>query len=169
MRATTKLPKRKDFYSMLSEKTISEHDHEFASKVWKKFECQNLLDYTEIYCKIDTILLAEIFQKFRKDMIKFSGLDPAKYISLPSFSFDSMMKITKCKIGLPKDINIVQFVENGIRGGMSFINTRHLKVENEDEKIFYIDANVSILVKFKIYTNLDRTRTYNLLVISELL
>jgi len=138
---TVKLPPKSAFYSSLSEDTISDEDYKFAKKVWKKFGCKNLLDYTEIYCKIDTILLAEIFQKFRKDLLVFSGLDPARYISLPSFSFDSMMKITKCELELPLDINIVQFIENGIRGGLSFINTRHLKVNNSNEKIFYIDAN----------------------------
>jgi len=141
MSRTKKLPTIEAFYSNLSEETISPEDHLFACKVWKTFGCKNLLDYTELYCKIDTILLAEIFQKFRKDMHKFSELDPANYISLPSFSFDMMLKLTKCKIELPQDINMVHFFESGIRGGMSFINTRHLKVENKSEDIFYIDAN----------------------------
>jgi len=138
---TKKIPKRKHFHSSLSEETISEDDYEFACKVWKSFKCQNLLDYAELYCKIDTILLAEIFQRFRKDMFKFSQLDPARYISLPSFSFDSMLKITKCKLELPLDINMVQFIENGIRGGVSYINTRYLTCTEPDEKIHYIDAN----------------------------
>jgi len=141
MKNTVQLPKKSSFYSSLSEDEISNEAYKFAQKVWKKFQCQNLLDYTEIYCKIDTLLLAEIFQKFRKDLINFSGLDPARYISLPAFSFDSMMKITDCKLELPLNINIVQFIESGIRGGLSFINTRHLKVTNAKEKIFYIDAN----------------------------
>jgi len=138
-----------DFYSSLQEVSISKEGHDFAMKVWKTFNCKNLLDYTEIYCKIDTILLAEIFQKFRKDMIIFSGLDPARYISLPGFSFDSMLKLTKCKIELPQDINIIQFIESGIRGGVSFINTRHLEInKGSDEEIMYIDANVSNLYSF---------------------
>lgn len=141
MEKTTKLPHREKFYSCLSEEIISEENHEFAKKVWRTFKCSNLLDYTELYCKIDTILLAEIFQKFRNDMIQFSGLDPANYISLPSFSFDSMLKLTKCSIELPNDINMIHFFESGIRGGMSFINTRHLKIDKPSEEIFYIDAN----------------------------
>ena len=141
MRTTTALPSLKDFYSSLSEETISPSEYSFAKKVWKHFNCQNLLDYTELYCKIDTILLAEVFQKFRKDLLTFSGLDPAHYISLPGFSFDSMMKITDCQLELPTNINIVQFIESGIRGGLSFINHRHLKIQKKNEKIFYIDAN----------------------------
>lgn len=141
MKNTKCLPEKKHFYSSLSEDTISDESYAFAKKVWKIFRCKSLLDYTEIYCQIDTLLLAEIFQKFRKDMIYFSGLDPARYVSLPAFSFDSMLKLTKCHLELPTKINIVQFIESGIRGGLSFINTRHLKISNSKEKIFYIDAN----------------------------
>lgn len=142
MEKTIRLPKSSKFYSSLNEQNISDENHQFAKKVWKTFGCKNLLEYTELYCKIDTILLAEIFQKFRKDMLIFSGLDPANYISLPSFSFDMMLKLTKCKIELPQEINMVHFFEAGIRGGMSFINTRHLEVKKKKkEKIFYIDAN----------------------------
>ena len=146
MRSTLSLPKRKHFYSSLSEETISKEDYKFAKKVWKKFECKNLIDYTLVYCKIDTILLAEVFQKFRKDMHKFSGLDPAHYISLPSYSYDSMLKLTNCEIKLPSDINMVQFIEAGKRGGVAFIGSRQLtpKMENKEEEseIVYIDANV---------------------------
>lgn len=141
MEKTTSLPARKDFFSSLSEKTISKKDYKFSKKIWKICNCQNLVDYAMLYCMLDVLLLAEIFQKFRKDMINFSDLDPAKYISLPAFAFDSMLKITKAKIELPTDINMVHFLEKGIRGGVSFIKTRHLLPE-KDEKIVYIDANV---------------------------
>jgi hypothetical protein len=57
----TKLPKRRHFYSQLSEKSISKEDHKFARKVWKKFQCRNLIDYTLIYCKIDVLISSEIF------------------------------------------------------------------------------------------------------------
>ena len=158
MKATTKLPKRKHFYSQLSEKSISKDDHKFARKVWKKFQCRNLIDYTLIYCKIDVLILSEIFESFRDEMIKFSGLDPAHYISLPAYTFDSMLKTTNAVLELPTDINMVHFLESGKRGGMSIIGTRHLtpspsgkcthsgkkprKREEEESEIIYIDANV---------------------------
>jgi len=144
MKETTSLPAAKDFYSSLSESKIAKKDHVFAQKMWKKFKCKNLIDYTELYCTLDVYILAEIFEKFRKDMMLFSNLDPARYISLPAFAFDSMLKITKSTIELPTDINMVHFIEKGIRGGVSFINTRLLTCDKkEDSDIFYIDANVS--------------------------
>jgi len=142
MQKTKKLPKRKDFYSTLSEETISREDHTFAKEVWKEFGCKNLVDYTKLYCKIDTVLLAEIFQTFRRKMLAFSGLDPAYYISLPAYGYDSMLKITKSEIELPTDIDIVHFLEMGKRGGVSYVNTRYLSAnEFESASIIYCDKN----------------------------
>ena len=141
MKTTKRLPKIKKFFSKLSEKTISENDYKFAVNVWKIFGCKNLVDYTKLYCKADTILLAEVFETFRRKMMAFSGLDPAHYISLPAYSYDSMLLITNAHIELPTDINMVHFLEKGKRGGVSFINTRHLFKVNEEEEIVYQDRN----------------------------
>lgn len=141
MLETKKLPPIKAFRSLLSEETISPENHSFAMKMWKLFECENLIDYAELYCKIDTILLAEIFLAFRDKMFQFSQTDPSWYISLPAYGFDTMLKLTKNEIELPTDINMIQFLEQIKRGGVSFINTRHLEVKNEEEEIVYVDLN----------------------------
>jgi len=156
MKKVTKLPDIKHFKSSLTETTISKHDHKFAQKVWKIFGCENLLDYSKVYNKIDTILLAEVFQKFRKDMHRFSGLDPAHYISLPSYSYDSMLKLTGSVISLPTDINMVQFLEAGKRGGVAFIGTRELKPSTQPDdqsEIVYLDANVRNIFFFLFILN----------------
>jgi len=153
---TKKIPCKKSFYSSLSEETISDENYAFAKSVWKKFNCNNLLDYTKIYCKIDTILLAEVFEQFRTDMHNFSGLDPAHYISLPAYTYDSMLKLTKCEIELPTDINMVQLLERGKRGGMSFIGTRHLEpsdVPGQESEVNYLDANVRKVFYFFTFFN----------------
>ena len=163
MKKTKKIPPIEAFHSSLRETTISPENYQFAKKVWKTFNCKNLLDYTTLYCELDTILLAEIFQRFRKDMHKFSGLDPAQYISLPGYAFDSMLKATNCEITLPtdKDIDKIHFIESGIRGGMSFIGTRKLERCNSSKKekksIEYIDANVSFLISLKKYVDQNGT------------
>ena len=153
------LPEMKHFYSQLSEKSISKEDHTFAKNVWKKYGCRNLVDYTLIYCKIDVLILSELFEAFRDEMMNFSGLDPAHYISLPAYSYDSMLKTTKSVLELPTDINMIHFLESGKRGGMSVIGTRHLEpsthpqscttsrkkekdAANKTSEIVYIDANV---------------------------
>lgn len=84
---TTQLPPRNAFYSNLSEKGISEEDYRHAKHCWLKFGVHNLLEYAEMYCRCDTLLLAEIFQKFRKEMYKFSRVDCSYYVSLPGYSW----------------------------------------------------------------------------------
>ena len=150
MEATTKLPERKHFYSKIQEKSISKEEHLFATKVWDIFEIKNLREYAELYCSVDTLILCEVFQKFRKTMLDFCELDPVFYVSLPGLSWDAMLKITDCCIELPTDIDMVYFIESGIRGGLSYINTRYLSTKEEEGKskssIRYIDANVSCLI-----------------------
>jgi hypothetical protein len=141
MKNTKQLPPIEAFRSVLSETTIKPSEHTFAQKMWKKFECENLIDYAEIYCKIDTILLAEIFIAFRNKMFQFTKLDPSWYLSLPSFAFDTMLKVTKNEIELPTDINIIQFLEQAKRGGVSFVNNRYLKINNDNEDIVNVDLN----------------------------
>ena len=142
MMSTTELPAKEAFNSALHEEGISQENYGFAKSMWKEYKCRNLIDYTELYCKIDTILLAEIFTAFRHKMINFTGLDPAYYISLPSFGYDAMLKITKAEIELLTDISMVHFFEQAKRGGVSFINTRHLSVKDgENAALIYIDRN----------------------------
>lgn len=140
------LPDRLAFYNKMKNCELSPENYLHAKKVWNAFGCENLIDYTVLYCTLDTFLLAEIFQAFRKEMMSFSGLDPAHYISLPGFAFDSMLRITKCNLEVPTDITITKFFEKGIRGGLSYINTRFSEESTEKKKeestnIFYIDAN----------------------------
>lgn len=84
---TKQIPSRDHFYSKLSESGISEENYKFASYCWEKFEVKNLMEYAELYCRCDTLLLAEIFQKFRMEMYGFSKIDCSYYVSLPGFSW----------------------------------------------------------------------------------
>lgn len=131
MDSTLDLPSRKKFYSSISEKKISKKDYSFAKSVWKKFKVKNLTEYCQLYCCIDVFVLAEVMQKFRYTMMQFASLDPVHYVSLPGFGFDTMLKLTNCKIGLPTDIDQIQLIESGIRGGISFINTRYKSVKKK--------------------------------------
>lgn len=151
MKETTKLPHIKEFWSDLKEETISKSDHKFAKKVWKKFGCKNLLDYCLVYCRTDTLLLAEVFMKFRNTMIEFTGIDPTYYISLPSYAWDSMLKLTRAQIYCFTNVDMCLYAESGIRGGLSYIGNRYCKA-TEEQKIFYIDANVRNVTLTVVYT-----------------
>ena len=62
----TSFPDEKDFYSSLNMEGITDVDHRHAKRVFKNLSNKNLGDYHDLYVQSDTILLADVFEKFRK-------------------------------------------------------------------------------------------------------
>ncbi|KAE9523724.1 hypothetical protein AGLY_015865 [Aphis glycines] len=84
----THLPEKADFYSTLTKSHIQEEDYEHAKTVWSHFECKNLGEYSDLYLKIDVLLLADVFENFRDLCLTTYCLDPYFYYTAPGFSFD---------------------------------------------------------------------------------
>jgi hypothetical protein len=99
------IPPKNCFDSKLSNKSISEDDYLHAKTVFNTFHCKNLREYTELYCQVDTALLAEIMTQFRSEILQECNLDFCKYISLPQLSLDLMLKMTNNEIELLTDID----------------------------------------------------------------
>ena len=75
--------KKKDIYSNLNMEVITDFDYNHAKRVCKDFERKNLGEYHDLYLKSDTLLLADVFENFRKMCLKSYELDPAKFLSAP--------------------------------------------------------------------------------------
>ena len=74
-----KLPPKEAFFSKLSGKGVSEEDYEHAHKVWKTFGMKTMRDYHNLYNRSDVLLLADVFENFRKVCKKNYDLDPCWY------------------------------------------------------------------------------------------
>ena len=146
-----KLPNKDDFYSMLNNEHISDTQYVHAIKVWNTFKLKNMGEYHDLYLKSDVLLLADVFENFRKTCMQYYELDPCHYFTSPGLSWDAMLKMTDIKLELIIDIDMFQFIEKGMCGGVSYIANRYGKANNKymkeyDKKapskyIMYLDAN----------------------------
>ncbi|KAK3750211.1 hypothetical protein RRG08_004434 [Elysia crispata] len=147
----TQLPPKEDFYSKLTGASISDSDYTHVQRVWETFGCQTLGNYTDLYCRTDVLLLADVFENFRKTSQKQYGLDPAHYYTSPGLSWDALLKKTGVELELLTDYDQHLFIEKGMRGGISMVSKRHARANNpavegyDPEKpnshILYLDAN----------------------------
>ena len=113
----TELPPKEAFYSKLTDEHISDEDYAHAQKVWKTFYMNTMNDYHDLYMKSDVLLLADVFENFRKICMKYYGLDPVYYYTIPSLAWDAMLKMTKVKLELLTNHEMHLMIENGKRGG----------------------------------------------------
>ena len=127
----TKLPDKKHFYSILNDQHITDDEYTHAQKVWEMFNVKTFGEYHDLYQCCDTLLLCDVFEQFRSMCLQFYGLDPCNYISSPALSWDAMLKMTKAELELMTDVNMYQFIERGMRGGISYIANRHAKANNK--------------------------------------
>ena len=48
--------------------------------------------YHDLYIQTDTLLLADVFEKFRDTCIEIYGLDPSHFLSLPGLAWQACLK-----------------------------------------------------------------------------
>ena len=145
------LPPKEAFYSKLKKEDITDEDYEHAKKVWQEFDCETLGDFHDVYLATDTLLLADVFENFRKTCLKNYGLDTAHYYTSPGLSWDALLKYTSMELELLTDYNMYLFIEKGMRGGISTEMKRYCNANNpylsdydsKKEKLYilYLDAN----------------------------
>ena len=64
--------RKEDFYSNLKMKDIKDLDYNRAERVCKDFNIKNYGEYHDLYLKIDTLLLADVFENFKKNVFRTS-------------------------------------------------------------------------------------------------
>ena len=146
-----KLQAKEDFFSIMNNEHISNKDYQHAKTVWETFMLKTMGEYHDLYLKSDILLLADVFENFRKTCLEYYKLDPCHYFTSPGLSWDAMLKMTDIILELITDIDMFQFIEKGMRGGISYIANRYGKGNNKYIKsydktkpskyIMYLDAN----------------------------
>ena len=148
----TEPPPPSDFYNKLQDEQISEVDYERFCHTWRAFKIKDLKAYLELYLKIDTVLLADCMEAFRKFCLGNFQLDPMNYVTLPSFAYDAFLKMSGERIKLFDDFDMHLFIDSGIRGGLTQASLKFAKANNPyipdsfdpsqpTSYISYVDAN----------------------------
>ena len=185
------LPSTENFYSSLKLDDISEEDYNKTLEIYKKLNCKNSKEYLDIYLKLDICLQADIFNVFRNTIWNKFEIDCSKYITSCSLSLDLMLKYTGVKIELIRDINIFDFVNSSILGGVCissqniaddkngiisscdiaslypYVMTQNLPIRNyKFVKFFnrnrYLDSEYSCLLNCEVYTT-DKVKNNSIL------
>ena len=146
------LPPIEEFYSHLTNTSISIDDYNHGLKVFETFKCKDLGEYTDLYVLTDTLLLSDVLENFRKQTYDKFKLDPVYYTSTPAMTLDCALKYTKSEFEIFDDVDKALFADKAITGGYSAAHIPHAIANNKlieesydpekkDSYIIYLDAN----------------------------
>ena len=131
----------KKFFSKLKNKCPNDEEIQRSMDITKRFNIKNGEELAEIYLKSDILLLACVFEKFIKVSGNEFGINPLYCVSLPGYTWQYGLKYTGINLPTLQDKDMILFLENNIRGGISSVmGDRYIK-SDENKKILYIDAN----------------------------
>ena len=110
---------------------ITDTDHRHAKRVFKNLNIRNLGDYHDLHVQSGTLLLADVFEKFRNKYIEIYELEPAHFLSAPGLAWQVCLKKTGVKLELLTNNDMLLVVEKGIRGGICHAIHRYAKANNK--------------------------------------
>ena len=64
------------------------------------------------------MLLADVFETFRKSTLDKYKLDPAHFMTAPTLSWSACLKLTKVKLELITDPDMSMFIDMSLIGGL---------------------------------------------------
>ena len=92
--------------------------------------CVLFRDYHLIYFK-NVLLLADVFEHFRSTCISDYKLEPAHYMSSPGYGWDSCLLMTKAKLDLITNPDMLYMIKRSKRGGLCYVSSRrYVKANN---------------------------------------
>ena len=90
---------------------ITDADYVHTKRVCEDFEIKHLGEYHDLCLKSDTLLLADVFENFRKMYLKVYELYPAKFLLAPGLAWEAALKKTEVKLELLAEIDMLLMVE----------------------------------------------------------
>lgn len=110
---------------------ISSQDYIHALNVWKTFKISNIGQYADLYLKRNVLLLTDIVETLRGICLKTYSLDPLYYNTASALAFDAVLRKTRVQLELLHDIDMVLFIEKGMRKGLVQCPKTHATANNK--------------------------------------
>ena len=123
------IPDISTFYDTLSDSPCTVENYQRAQEVWKY--CNPFRDYHDFYLKCNVLILADFMEKLRNNCLENFHLDPANYVSLPGWSWEAALKMSKVELELLDNGEMYAFFEKAIRGGISQVTKRYSNANNK--------------------------------------
>ena len=150
-----KLPPKEAFYSKVKLEGITNEEYKHAQNVYSHFKCKDFSEYHWLYLITDVLLLADVFENFRKMCLEYYKLDPANYLTAASLAWDAQLFKTDIELELISDINILDMFERSKRGGLTFVGSkRYVKANNKEMGKFYDKTKESSYITYVDANNL---------------
>ena len=124
------LPSKEIFFNELTQKHITDEDYTFVCDLWNKFNLKDLGQLHNLYMDTDVLLLADVFEEFRRFCLLNYKLDPAHFNTAPALSWSAALLHTKQKLEIPTDPDMHLFFDRGMRGGASQIGFPYAKANH---------------------------------------
>ena len=135
-----------------NEISVTKEEFNHAKRVYATFKCKNMGEYHDIYLTCDTLLLACVFEQFRKVCNSTYGLDCAQFYTTSNLAGAAYLKICRPELELLTQREMLNMTENLIRGGVASIYHKRLSVANNkflndfdttkpSTFIWFVDAN----------------------------
>jgi len=71
--------------------------------MWQRYNCKTFKDYHDLYLTLDVTLLADVFENFRDMALREYKLDPAHSWTVPGFTWNCALKMSKIELELITD------------------------------------------------------------------
>ena len=102
-----------DDWEKFNETTLSEKEFYSNLNMEMLIICmqKKLGEYHSLHLKSHILLLADIFENFRKMCLKTYNLNPVKFLSAPGLAWQTALKKTAVKLELLTDTDMLSMVE----------------------------------------------------------
>ena len=98
------LPEEEECYSNLNMEEITDADYMHGKRLCKDFEIKHSGKYHDLYLRSDTLLLADVFENFRKVCLQIYQLD--LFLLGSGLAWKAALKKTEVKLEILFDVNV---------------------------------------------------------------